>query len=286
MIYDRETGQLIHDQGFGSSKLSFLYSTVLGRILLRIIVSPVFSWLMGQYYRSKLSVPRIRKLIAEYRIDENDYVPRTFMSFNDFFTRKLSPAARPFSSQAKDLIAVADAKLTSYSIDGDLKLDIKGGAYSVADILGDASAAAEYADGTCLVFRLSVDDCHRYIFCDDGVATARYTIPGVLHTVQPIAHARFKPYAQNNRVITKLSTKNFGDIIAVEVGALLVGVIKNHEKTHFVRGDEKGYFELGGSTIALLFKQGAVRVHDDIVQHSREHIETKVKRGEVIGRHA
>lgn len=40
----------------------------------------------------------------------------------------------------------------------------------------------------------------------------------------------------------------------MEVGAMMVGRITNHEAVpgYVTRGEEKGYFEFGGSTIILL----------------------------------
>jgi phosphatidylserine decarboxylase len=128
-----------------------------------------------------------------------------------------------------------------------------------------------------------MDDCHRYIFSDDGGLQWTKTIKGKLHTVQPISHSKYKPYVSNHRIVSELKTKHFGNIIVVEVGALLVGRINNHHKTQFKKGEEKGYFELGGSTIIILLKPNTLRVDKDIVRYSKENIVTKVKQGETIG---
>ena len=79
-----------------------------------------------------------------------------------------------------------------------------------------------------------------------------------------------------------LKTRNFGTMIQIEVGALLVGKIQNHPVTEFKKGDEKGYFELGGSTIILL-TQSNIAVDEDILENSRKGIETKVHYSERIG---
>ena len=52
----------------------------------------------------------------------------------------------------------------------------------------------------------------------------------------------------------------------MEVGALLVGKISNHTQSGFVmRGEEKGYFEFGGSTIVLLLEKNAVTLREDLL---------------------
>ena len=71
----------------------------------------------------------------------------------------------------------------------------------------------------------------------------------------------------------------------MEVGAMLVGRIVNHEGEGFAeRGKEKGYFEYGGSTIILLLKKGAAKINKEILDNSSAGIETPVKMGSVIGR--
>ena len=65
----------------------------------------------------------------------------------------------------------------------------------------------------------------------------------------------------------------------------MVGRIKNnHEEYEYKKGEEKGYFEFGGSTIVLLFKKGIITLDKDIIENSKENIETIVKYGEKIGK--
>ena len=79
-------------------------------------------------------------------------------------------------------------------------------------------------------------------------------------------------------------TREFGDIVIMEVGALLVGKIVNHHgKTAVRRGQEKGYFQFGGSTVVMLLKRGAAEIDGDILANSKEGIETVVRFGERIG---
>jgi phosphatidylserine decarboxylase len=70
----------------------------------------------------------------------------------------------------------------------------------------------------------------------------------------------------------------------MEVGALLVGKIVNHHGPAAVRrGQEKGYFQFGGSTVVLLLKKDTALLDEDILENSRNGIETVVKFGEKIG---
>ena len=81
-------------------------------------------------------------------------------------------------------------------------------------------------------------------------------IKGILHSVRPICHEYTKVFIQNSREYTIIETPKYGEIIQMEIGALLVGKITNYKpESNTVKiGREKGYFEYGGSTIILLFQ--------------------------------
>ena len=135
-----------------------------------------------------------------------------------------------------------------------------------------------------MVFRLGVDDYHRYCYVADGEIGERVSIPGVLHTVSPAVYDRCPVYKENAREYCTIRTKTFGEILMMEVGALLVGKIVNHPVEKWVRrGMEKGYFQFGGSTIIVLVKEGCLQVDADILENSRQNCETIVKYGEIIG---
>ena len=127
-----------------------------------------------------------------------------------------------------------------------------------------------------------MDDYHRYCYIDDGSLKETRVIKGKLHTVSPLSK-EYKIYKENYRIVSVLSTKHFGDVIHIEVGALLVGKIVNILVNDFEKGEEKGFFEPGGSTIVQLFKKDTVKIDDDIVKQSHDNTETKVLFGEGVG---
>ena len=82
----------------------------------------------------------------------------------------------------------------------------------------------------------------------------------------------------------RLHTENFGDVIQMEVGALMVGRICNRQgKGRIARGQEKGRFEFGGSTVILLFEKDRVQLRERLLEDTAKGYETVVKMGEVIG---
>ena len=147
----------------------------------------------------------------------------------------------------------------------------------------DEKLANDYINGYCLIFRLTVDDYHRYSFIDDGKIIKSKYIPGKFHTVNPIANDFYPIYKQNSRSYSLLHTEHFGDVIYMEVGAMMVGKIYNHSMSSYQKGDEKGYFEFGGSTIVVLLKKDQVIIDQDIIENSKKYCETKVLMGEKIG---
>jgi phosphatidylserine decarboxylase len=182
-------------------------------------------------------------------------------------------------------MAPCDSKVSYYKIEDDTKITIKHTVYKLEDLLKSPRLADEYKGGTCLVFRLTVDDYHHYHYFDNGTSEKEVIIPGIFHTVNPIANDYYPIYKTNTRHYTMIHSENFDDVVYMEVGALMVGKIVNANKKEFKRGEEKGYFEFGGSTVVLLFKKDILNVDEDIIQHSKNHDEVKVKLGERVAIH-
>ena len=260
---------------------NFLYNSLLGRLLLKLLVQPPVSRVCGYILNTKISSLYISRFIKSNNIDITEFENRHFTSFNDFFTRKLLPCKRPFDESAEAFISPCDSALTVYKINTDSSFKIKNSDYTLSELT--KCDCEDYAEGLCLVFRLAVNNYHRYCYIDNGTKTENRHIKGVLHTVMPVS-ADHKVFVRNSRDITLLHTENFGDILQIEVGAMLVGKISNHhEKYSFSKGEEKGLFEFGGSTIVLLTKKDAVSIRQDIIDNSMAGLETDVLYGETIG---
>ena len=270
------------DSGF----LRFLYMPYLGAPLRFIMTRKFVSKLGGAYMNTRFSARRIPKFIKQNQIDMSDYENREFSCFNDFFTRKILEGKRPFSTDPHDFCSPADSKLIVYPCTEDCTFTVKGTPYTLDDFIGDKELAKEFAGGSILVFRLCVDDYHRYAFFDSGsIAVKPRYIKGAFHTVRPIAFTNERQvFCKNAREITVLETENFGKALQIEVGAMMVGRIVNHDVTAYKRGDEKGYFEFGGSTVVLVLKKDAVTLEDCFYENSQNGLETKVACGESIGK--
>lgn len=264
--------------------LNFLYNTVIGRLVLKILTQPVISKIVGAFMNTKLSTLFINGFVNKNNINMSEYEKARYSSYNDFFTRKILTKKRPIDIIPSSFISPCDAKLTVYKISKDLTFNIKDSIYDISSLIQNESIAKEYLDGYILIFRLAVDDYHRYCYIDSGSKSSNTYIKGVLHTVQPIATKKYKIYKTNSREYTILHTDNFNDVLQIEVGAMLVGKIKNlHNEHSFNKGEEKGYFEFGGSTICLVVKKDTIKLDDEILENTKKEYETIVKCGERIG---
>ena len=197
--------------------------------------------------------PASRLLIGPFvrrqGIDLGDYVPARYASFNDFFCRRIRSELRPVDQNPAALIAPCDGLLSAYPVEQGVVIPAKQSRYTLAQLLGSQALAAPFSGGWCLVFRLAVRHYHRYCFPDNGVIADYGFLPGVLHTVRPVALARGPVFCQNCRAYTVLEAAHLGHAVQLEVGAMLVGRIVNRKQTGaFARGEEKGLFQYGGGT--------------------------------------
>lgn len=283
MIKNRK-GEIIVTNKKQNKLLKLLYGSVGGRIMLKLLTAPALSRAAGKFMDSRLSKPLIKRFIRSSGIDTSQYVMYNFPSYNAFFTRSVKPEMRPVDMTPQHLISPCDSKLSVYRIDRKSIFRIKGSRYRISDLIDHKFLADRFNGGLCLIFRLEVDDYHRYCYIDSGVKTGNTFIEGVLHTVNPIALEKYNIYKRNSREYTLIHTDNFGDVIQVEVGAMMVGRICNHDEAGPVkRGQEKGMFEFGGSTIVVLLEKGKASIDKDILKNSAEGYETIVKYGEKIG---
>ena len=191
----------------------------------------------------------------------------------NIFPRSIKPDKRKISD---GLISVSDSKLSVYKLDNNSSFKIKNSIYTVKELIKE-DKKYKYA----LVFRLCVDNYHHYIFPDDGKVVSTKKIKGILHTVNPIAFKKYKVFHENTREITFLKCDNLGDICYIEVGALNVGKIVNEPINEFKKGEEKGHFEFGGSTIILLINKD-IKINKKILDNTQKDIETIVKLGQNI----
>lgn len=265
-----------------SKTLKFLYNKMFGRFILKILCNKLVANIVAMFMNSSLSKFLVKRHMKKYHIDINLYDKESYTSYNDYFTRKLKKTN--INKEQNTFISPCDSKLLVIPIEKNQTFDIKGSKYYLEEIIDD-EVIKKYQNGYAMIFRLDVNDYHRYCYIDSGSRTKYHYIKGMLHTVQPIVYDKEKVFHKNCREWTMLKTDHFGDIIQVEVGAMLIGKINNYnQNTTFQKGEEKGYFEFGGSTIILFIEKDKIIIDNDILENSLAFKETIVHYGEKIGK--
>lgn len=289
-IYNRQTQKYDIESVAGEKYIRWSYESPIGKNFTELIIKKkLFSKLYGIYCDSKLSLKKIPSFIKDFDIDMSisDDTISDFSNFNDFFIRKLTKDSRPIDMNDDILISPGDGRLTAYSnIFMDNLIQVKGITYSLSELIKDNAVAKEYNGGVCLILRLCPTDYHRFHFVDYGIPDKTNFISGNYYSVNPTALERIpKLYCQNKREWCIFHSKNFGDIIHVEVGATCVGTIVQSyaPNSQVSKGDEKGYFKFGGSTTILFFKPNTICIDEDILIQSSLGFECKVNMGETIG---
>lgn len=278
--YNRNTKEIMDIKD--SKSLIFLYNTVPGRIILKAITKPVFSKPSEKLTNSKISKLYIKRFIKKNNIDMTQFKQTKYQSFNDFFTRKVNNSKPEKDINNKKLISPCTAKLTTYQIDKNITIRVKNSKYSIENLIKEKDETLN--GGICLVFRLCVDDYHRYHAFDNQKIIKTKKINGLLHTVNPISYDKYQVFTENQREVSKIKTENFGTVYQIEVGALNVGKIHNTTKKKLQKYEEKGYFSFGGSTIILLFQKNKIKIDKDIIFASKQKMETKINYKDIIGK--
>ena len=121
--------------------LHMMYSHAAGRAAMQPLVQSFVSRAAGCFLDSRLSVPLVAPFVKKNHISLKECTAKQFISFNDFFVRKLKMDARPFSNAPQDFISPCDARLTVYPIHENGKFEIKNTEYTLEQLLRDRKLA-------------------------------------------------------------------------------------------------------------------------------------------------
>jgi len=208
-----------------------------------------------------------------------------------FFARKLKPSARPIDTPTDNTRACspADARMMVFQ---DLTVDtskwIKGAKFTVENLLGPEGRqyVQQLQGGSMVIARLAPQDYHRWHLPVAGKIGKPIPINGHLYTVNPIAinHA-VNVYTENKRVLIPIESEEFGFVLLVAVGAIMVGsiVVEPDEGKVKEKGALNGYFKFGGSTVLCLFEKDRIKFRDELLTNSKANIESLIKCGSFLG---
>ncbi|MDO4650417.1 MAG: phosphatidylserine decarboxylase [Eubacteriales bacterium] len=262
--------------------VEFLYNTLLGRGILKIIMKCHLDRIAIRFLRSPLSKFVIKGYAKKNGIPLTEAQRKSFNSYRDFFVR--GKDGIQIDITPGHLISPCDGWLSAFPIHEDSTFHLKNSHYRVSDLLKDKELAKTYQGGCALIFRLCASDYHHYCYIDHGYQGELHHIPGVLHSVQPIVCEKIPVFVLNRRCWTLLTTEHFGPVVQTEIGALVVGgIVNDRENVRFCKGNEKGHFELAGSTIVLLFRKNQIQLIPSIAEELLKEDEVRVHYGEYIG---
>ena len=209
--------------------------------------------------------------------------PDAYPDFNHFFTRALRPQARPVVQETGQIACPSDGALSQLGdIEGERIFQAKRHTYSLIELLGGSEARAQpFSGGRFATTYLSPGDYHRVHMPLTGRLLEMAYIPGRLFSVSPdYTEAVPRLFTRNERIACIFQTEA-GPMAVVLVGAIFVGSVetvwageitpprhKQIKVTHYPasdsvielqRGEELGRFNMGGSTIIVLFGPGRVK---------------------------
>ncbi len=156
-----------------------------------------------------------------------DADPRSYTSFNRFFTRALKEGVRVADPDPRALLMPADGRISQLgTIEGGRIFQAKGQSFTAAELLGDAEDAKVFCDGLFATIYLSPRDYHRVHMPFTGTLRETVHVPGRLFSVGPTAVAKVpRLFARNERLVCHFDTE-FGPMVQVMVGALLVSGVE------------------------------------------------------------
>lgn len=289
VFIDGATGKKQVEKVYGGAWVEWLYRSPMGKLMGYLTSWHCFSKLYGGYQNLSLSRRKIAPFIKQFAIPMDEFLPaegRTtqapYRSFNEFFTRRFRPNARHFCLE-EEFPAPCEGRYLGYQeVSPQLTFPVKGQYLNYEKLLANQQWASVFAGGPLFIARLCPVDYHRFHFPDDGKYLDFYHISGQLHSVNPVAlQSKGDIFITNERHISILELNHFGKMAFIEIGATCVGKIKQLHPLHqeFNRGDEKGMFLFGGSTMIGIGQPGKWHLDQALLRHTGQHLETYIQLG-------
>ena len=290
-FFNRSKGTVETERVYGENWLKLIYDNPFGKLLLWAAVKK--SW-FSRWYGWRMSQPaskaRIRPFIRKYKLDEEEFDsdPEGFRSFNEFFSRKLKPDARPIEQANAVAVFPADGRhLGVQDLSANLGFYVKGQKFDLPKLFQSDELAGRFRKGSLIISRLCPVDYHRFHAPVSGKISEARLINGSLLSVNPIAlRKRLSVFWENKRYLCMIDSDYHGKVAQFIVGATCVGsaTFTFSQNQRVKKGEELGYFSFGGSSVLTLFEKDKLRISEDVQQHSQANIETYAKMGEEMGR--
>ncbi len=282
---ERNSGKQKKEKVYGEAWLKWLYNNPVGIASTYTLIKRKFITRMyGERMDSPKSKAKIAGFIKEYNIDISICQKQEFDNFNDFFYRKFKAEARKIDSNANAITSPGDGKILAVADIVNQDFIVKGYKFNVKEYFQNEELAERYKDGSLIIVRLCPTDYHRYHFPYDGKIIKDEVIKGDYYSVSPFAlKKKIDILTLNKRSYCEIDNPVIGKFIMSEVAATMVGAMENtYEDNNVVKGEERGFFKFGGSTVILFFQKDQIQIDKDLLENTLSGLETEVEMGERI----
>lgn len=286
---DRRSGACLREEVFAGAFLDWCCNARAGRAFTRFVLSRVWpTRLYGWWQRLPQSRARIAPFVERMGIDMREALrpADAYESFADFFTREIDLSRRPLPADPHACVSPADGKILVFPALLDTPFRIKSHVFRLGDFLRDERESRRLTGGSMAVIRLGMSDYHHVHFPAAGTPGRARLLRGRRYIGGPYAAKSWMPfYRENVRMFTPLASDAYGAMLVAEIGSFAVAGIRQEftPGIHVPAGARKSRFEIGGSTVVLLFPPGVIRFDDDLLRNSARGLETRVLTGERIG---
>jgi phosphatidylserine decarboxylase len=195
-----------------------------------------------------------------------------FISWNDFFTRKLRPYARPVAFPNDDNVITNACEAAPFQLKHNIQLVdqfwIKEQPYSLLDIFGgNFNMSKKFVGGSIYQGFLSPFNFHRWNSPISGIIVDTILIEGGFYSkpsdfikIPPGTNVPWQAYLAclNTRLLILIKADNLKlalvcvVLIGMEGVSSCIATVKKGQ--HVTKGQELGYFQFGGSSHCLIFQ--------------------------------
>ncbi len=258
---------------FRNAKLNEMFRKILN-VWSAYLSSPASRYVLNTSATGWKSEAALKHLHMEWY----DYDPQDeywgFASWNDFFTRNVTPTARPVDDDPQAIVSACDSKV--YNVQHDVqKFDrfwAKSQPYSVHDILAGHPAAQKFEHGTVYQAFLDAFAYHHWHSPVSGRIVDAWVQPGTYYSEaesrgpDPAGPDWSQGYiaqvATRAIILIESDVPSIGMVAVVPIGMAEISscVIdpKITKGAPVTKGQKLGYFQYGGSTHCLIFQPGAI----------------------------
>jgi phosphatidylserine decarboxylase len=265
-------------------KTDFFYKTSIGKTLRYCLSTWYFSAILGWCADRRWSTCFIPWFIRKNSINMDEAInkdPSAYITFNDFFTRKLRSDARCIDQATNAFVSPADGIVYTFeNIQPQNLFFIKNKKLNLGILLKNKELAQQFVGGTLTMIYLAPHDYHRFHFPIDCSPHNPYRIAGKYESVAPFVYKFIQPLTENERHYVILDENT----IMMAIGAMCVGKIAwTYQKNSPIKkGDEAGLFKFGGSTIVLLNKKDSLLLEKEYKNARGIPIQMGVKLGRYL----